>query len=99
MSKAPNAKSQRKSRHRPTAGSRLSTHQNWLTCAICIGLFVTAFLVYFRTHSYPFTNFDDGEYVFGNPHICAGFTWNTVRWAFTSTYAGNWHPLTWISHA
>ena len=28
-----------------------------------------------------------------------GLTWKTVRWAFLSTDAANWHPLTWLSHA
>jgi hypothetical protein len=21
-----------------------------------------------------------------------------LKWAFTSTHTGNWHPLTWLSH-
>ena len=45
-----------------------------------------------------FVNFDDEEYVVGNAHVKAGLTWDGVRWAFTSTAAGNWHPLTWLSH-
>jgi protein O-mannosyl-transferase len=27
-----------------------------------------------------------------------GLSWTNVKWAFTSTYASNWHPLTWVSH-
>ena len=41
---------------------------------------------------------DDHEYVTGNPHI-RKLDWTTVKWAFASTYAANWHPLTWLSHA
>ena len=26
-------------------------------------------------------------------------TWDTITWAFSSTEQGNWHPLTWLSHA
>ncbi len=26
-------------------------------------------------------------------------TWATVKWAFTTYNQGNWHPLTWLSHA
>jgi len=22
----------------------------------------------------------------------------SIKWAFTTTYAANWHPLTWLSH-
>jgi hypothetical protein len=32
-------------------------------------------------------------------HIQSGAAWSTIKWAFTSTYAANWHPLTWLSHA
>jgi tetratricopeptide (TPR) repeat protein len=26
-------------------------------------------------------------------------SWATIKWAFASTDASNWHPLTWLSHA
>ena len=26
-------------------------------------------------------------------------TWDTITWAFTAMEQGNWHPLTWLSHA
>ena len=42
--------------------------------------------------------YDDGAYVTQNPHVQAGLTGQTIRWAFTSVWSGNWHPLTWISH-
>ena len=29
----------------------------------------------------------------------SGLNGEFLRWAFTTTYASNWHPLTWISHA
>jgi Flp pilus assembly protein TadD len=46
-----------------------------------------------------FTNLDDDIYILDNAHVRAGLTWNTVKWAFTSYDAANWHPLTWLSHA
>jgi tetratricopeptide (TPR) repeat protein len=46
-----------------------------------------------------FVSFDDPAYVTGNPHVRAGLTWDTVKWAFRSTEQANWHPLTWLSHA
>jgi protein O-mannosyl-transferase len=46
-----------------------------------------------------FTNFDDDIYILNNAHVRAGLTWDTVKWAFTSFDAANWHPLTWLSHA
>ena len=42
--------------------------------------------------------YDDGAYVTQNPHIKAGLTAGSIRWAFTGIRCGNWHPLTWISH-
>ncbi|MGO9403609.1 MAG: hypothetical protein ACLPVW_09075 [Terriglobales bacterium] len=48
---------------------------------------------------HPFTNYDDPDYVTENQHVRAGLGWHTVVWASTATEEGNWHPLTWISHA
>src|SRR5262249_42589385 len=45
-----------------------------------------------------FVSYDDGVYVLDNPHVRAGLTGGGIAWAATATYAGNWHPLTWISH-
>lgn len=46
-----------------------------------------------------FVKFDDPSYITANPHVKAGLTWETVKWAFKSTENANWHPLTWLSHA
>ncbi len=46
-----------------------------------------------------FTSFDDNLYITQNDHVRAGLTWSTVKWAFTSFAAANWHPVTWLSHA
>ncbi len=46
-----------------------------------------------------FVNVDDPVYVTGNQHVRAGLTWDTVKWAISSTEQANWHPLTWLSHA
>ncbi len=45
-----------------------------------------------------FTSFDDDVYITSNPHVTAGFARESVAWAFTTGYAANWHPLTWLSH-
>jgi tetratricopeptide (TPR) repeat protein len=42
--------------------------------------------------------FDDGTYIVNNRHVVGGLTQENVRWAFTTLYGGNWHPLTWLSH-
>ena len=72
-------------------------NKNW-PLLICLVLTLTTLAVYYQVHSFGFINLDDPVYVSENPNIQAGITLNAVKWAFTSGYAGNWHPLTWLSH-
>lgn len=46
-----------------------------------------------------FVDFDDSSYIVTNSQVQAGLTWSTVKWSFTTFREGNWHPLTWLSHA
>ncbi len=49
---------------------------------------------------HPFiVEYDDDCYVLNNSHVQAGVLWKTVTWASTSYRCGNWHPITWLSHA
>jgi len=43
-------------------------------------------------------SFDDAEYITQNVHIHQGLTWTGIKWAMTTGYAANWHPITWLSH-
>ncbi len=61
-------------------------------------LIVVTFVVYWQVVNHQFVNFDDGTYILENPHVKTGLTGEGFIWAFTSTYASNWHPLTWLSH-
>ena len=45
-----------------------------------------------------FLNYDDDEYVTENPNVIGGLKFQSVIWAFTTTHASNWHPITWLSH-
>jgi tetratricopeptide (TPR) repeat protein len=54
--------------------------------------------LYWPVTQFEFINYDDQDYVTENPVVQAGLTWEGVRWAFTTSHAGNWHPLTWLSH-
>jgi tetratricopeptide (TPR) repeat protein len=45
-----------------------------------------------------FIRYDDRDYITANPHVLSGLNWDGVKWAFTTAYASNWHPLTWLSH-
>ncbi len=63
------------------------------------GIVIATVALYYPVSSHPFLNYDDDIYVLHNPHVQAGLSWETVKWAFTTLYASNWHPLTWLSHA
>jgi len=66
----------------------------------CLLLVVLTLAVYLPVGRNPFIDFDDGVYVTNNPYVQAGLTWKTFTWAWTSAeLSGNWHPLTWLSHA
>jgi protein O-mannosyl-transferase len=67
--------------------------------ALALLLVAITFAVYSPVLKYPFVNYDDVDYVTENPWVQQGLTVAMLRWAMTSTSQGNWHPLTWISHA
>ncbi len=70
-----------------------------LNAVLCVLLAGTTIALYSPVLGHSFLAMDDREYVTDNPYIHAGLVWRTIQWAFTSTYAANWHPLTWLSHA
>ena len=69
------------------------------TVVLSLLLIVATCAIYAPVNGHPFVNIDDPKYVVDNPHIKDGLTANAAVWAFTHGYAGNWHPLTWVSHA
>jgi tetratricopeptide (TPR) repeat protein len=69
------------------------------TIFLAAGVIVLAtFIVYWQVHNFEFVNYDDPKYVTENPHVTSGIGWENIGWAFTTTHASNWHPLTWLSH-
>ena len=65
---------------------------------ICLLLVVATFAVYWQVLDNGFVVYDDDYYVTENIHVHKGVTFDSLTWAFTSSHASNWHPLTWISH-
>ncbi|MGO9372074.1 MAG: tetratricopeptide repeat protein [Syntrophobacteraceae bacterium] len=61
-------------------------------------LTVAALIAFWQVNQCDFISYDDPTYVTENMHIGHGITMETIRWAFTTYYASNWHPLTWMSH-
>ncbi|RLC23122.1 MAG: hypothetical protein DRH21_07445 [Deltaproteobacteria bacterium] len=45
-----------------------------------------------------FVGYDDELYVTENKQVQEGFTFESLKWAFTTFHSANWHPLTWLSH-
>src|ERR1051326_6675723 len=66
--------------------------------ALSILLIAATIAAYWPLNACDFINYDDHDYVTENPHVLKGFTLPGVVWAFSTTHAGNWHPLTWLSH-
>lgn len=65
---------------------------------ICAALAAAALAVFWPVLHHDFVNYDDDVYVTENPKVRAGLTVDGLRWAWTTSHAANWHPLTWISH-
>src|ERR1039458_2851496 len=70
-----------------------------LNTVLCVLLAAVTIALYSPVIGHSFIVFDDRAYVTANPYVHGGLAWSTVKWAFTSTVAANWHPLTWLSHA
>ena len=68
------------------------------TFLISIFLVVVVLAVYWPVGKYEFLKYDDDKYVTDNRYVKPGLSWQSVRWAFTTGHASNWHPLTWLSH-
>jgi hypothetical protein len=68
----------------------------WDASAVCL-LLGAAFLTFGPVLDNDFINYDDTAYVTECPQVQAGLTRDSVRWAFTTREASNWHPLTWLS--
>jgi len=64
---------------------------------VCILLVVAVFLVFSQTLWYKSPNWDDDVYVYQNPVVQKGLTWEGFRWALIYGDIGHWHPLTWLS--
>ena len=65
---------------------------------LCLLLGIVVFWTFFPAINNNFVNYDDIAYVTENIHVQPGLTWEGIQWAFRSSTAGNWHPLTWLSH-
>ena len=55
-------------------------------------------IVFWKTISHDFIEYDDNVYVYKNSNVSEGLSLKSIIWAFTDVNTGNWHPMTWLSH-
>ena len=72
--------------------------QKYRSLLICFALSAAIVIVYWHVFNNSFIDFDDPLYVTKNASVQSGLTWQSIKWAFTTNQAYNWHPLTWLSH-
>lgn len=65
--------------------------------AIVFAVLVTG-LLYWRTLDYPFTNWDDPQYITENEQLIP-LSWEAVRTEFSREVAANYHPVTMLSYS
>lgn len=69
----------------------------------CVILIAITIFVFGDVRRCDFVHYDDGLYVFANPHIIHGLTREGIRWSFTADLfydaenADYWQPVTFIS--
>ena len=102
MKSSPATKSRARSESKRDKKATKPVRRTALWLALALAVLTVA--VYSPVHGHPFANLDDGPYVYANPHVKAGVSWETVKWAFTSLGTvtpdvPDWHPLAWLSHA
>jgi protein O-mannosyl-transferase len=68
-------------------------------CAIIVSILlsIAVLIIYFNVQYFEFVNYDDPAYITENQIVKSGLTWKGIKWAFTTNYYGNWHPITTIS--
>lgn len=68
--------------------------------AAALGILLAVVLVFGRAARNGFVLYDDVQYVTENPLVVQGLTWHgtVAAFAHAHAHAGNWFPLTWLSH-
>jgi Flp pilus assembly protein TadD len=72
--------------------------QNQKKLLITFILILLTLVIYWQVKDFNFAGYDDELYITDNAHVQTGLTFESIKWAFTTFHAGNWHPVTWLSH-
>ena len=84
-----------RARHRPVRAGSARSRAIFLIAAVLFAATVWAYLPVLHGQ---FIQLDDPVYVTENYHVRGGLAISGLSWAFRTFQAGNWHPLTWLSH-
>ncbi len=70
---------------------------NYRIIILSIIIVLTA-ICFYQNLSHDFVNYDDSYFIYQNDNVSKGLSAESIGWAFTTTYMGVWHPITWLSH-
>ncbi|MBN1470956.1 MAG: tetratricopeptide repeat protein [Syntrophaceae bacterium] len=76
--------------------NRVNINSKEQTLIIYVLLALVTLAAFWQVNHYDFV-FDDTIYVTENIYIRHGIFWEGIRWAFSTTHAEFWHPLTWLT--
>jgi tetratricopeptide (TPR) repeat protein len=83
---------------KPPSPARTPPPVAFLERFIGLLLALVTLMIYLPVRQQGFCVYDDNDYISQNFIVQQGLTWAGVKWAFTTCWASNWHPLTWLSH-
>jgi len=67
------------------------------TVLFSAALLLLAVLSFWPVGRLGYIGYDDYDYVYQNPRVRSGLSFDSLLWAVAAPHAGNWHPLTWLS--
>ncbi len=70
----------------------------WTDAVCLVALVLTGLVVFHRVLQFDFVGYDDPGYVSHNIHVLRGLNPIDLKWAWTTTLNGNWHPICWWSY-
>jgi tetratricopeptide (TPR) repeat protein len=94
MSQAPTI---RTSASPASSASGLKAIEPWIPAILAVLLVILTLVAYLGVRTHKLTTWVDDTYISLNDNVVQGLTGNGIKWAFTTTYADTYHPLTWIS--
>lgn len=65
---------------------------------LCASLVVLIMFAFSASLQCGYINIDDDKVITENIRLHSGLSHDGIRWAFSTTYFGNWMPVTWLSH-